>query len=145
LYWDEGVPANGYKVLSSGITTQTFLASNLNAGTTYSFQVASRNIFGLSLVSNTVTILSAFKPAQPIAPVTTIKNNTVEVTWLAPSANGSPLTSYTVKFSTSTGSFLTELASCDGSNSVVFNAAKCTIPLNTLTSAPFNLVLGAGI
>lgn len=118
------------------------MAINLTPGTTYSFKVASRNIFGLSEQSNSVTILSAFKPERPDAPISTIKNNTVEVTWVAPFANGSPLTNFLVTFKTASDSFITELTNCDGSNTVVFNARKCTIPLNVLTAAPFSLTLG---
>jgi len=117
----------------------------LTPGETYSFKVASRNIFDLGPQSNSVTILSAFKPERPVAPVTTIKNNTVVVTWIAPFANGSPLTSFLVSFKTAAGTFITELSSCDGSNSVIFNARKCTIPLDTLTATPFSLVLGSSI
>lgn len=147
MYWDAGVPANGFVVLETGIATRTYLAINVTPGETYSFKVASRNIFDLGPQSNSVTILSAFKPERPVAPVTTIKNNTVVVTWIAPFANCSPLTSFLVSFKTAAGTFITELSSCDGLNSVIFNARKrkCTIPLDTLTTTPFSLVLGSSI
>jgi hypothetical protein len=48
LFWDAGVPANGYVQLEQNIAVRTYLAINLTPGTTYSFKVASRNIFGLS-------------------------------------------------------------------------------------------------
>lgn len=63
LMWDSGVPANGFTTLLTGIITQTYLLTSLTPGTTYSFKVQSRNIFGLSSTSNVVAILSAFKPA----------------------------------------------------------------------------------
>jgi len=63
LFWDQGDAANAFVVLKINETSKTYLAINLEPGKTYRFKVSSRNIYGLSLPSNTVTILSAFKPA----------------------------------------------------------------------------------
>ena len=64
------------------------------------------------------------------------------VSWEEPDDGGSEITAYIVKLRDSTSSFRTELTSCDGSSQVIIDSQSCTIPLDTLTAAPFNLVLG---
>jgi hypothetical protein len=89
--------------------------------------------------------LSAFVPNKPDAPITTIQNATVIITWNAPNNQGSPITSYLITLQTATGTFLTQLTDCDGSSAIIRTNTKCTIPLSTLTASPFNLTLGASI
>jgi len=84
-------------------------------------------------------------PSKPDAPLTTIQNATVVVTWAAPNNQGSPITSYLVTFQSTSGSYLTELTNCDGSSTTIRTSTKCTIPLSVLTASPFSLVLGASI
>lgn len=45
----------------------------------------------------------------------------------------------------STDSYRLELTECDGSNVEILAAAECSISLDTLTLAPFSLVLGDSI
>ena len=53
-------------------------------------------MYGFSVYSNTVSILAAQEPAQPVAPVTTWTPDDVVITWTAPDNGGSPLTGYIV-------------------------------------------------
>jgi hypothetical protein len=66
-------------------------------GETYRFRVQARNIFGLSINSESLQLLNAFIPAVALAPSTIVIADNVIVSWLAPNANGSPITRYRVK------------------------------------------------
>lgn len=90
-------------------------------------------------MTSSLTVLSAYIPDIPVAPVSTISTNTVVLTWIAPSDNGSAITSYSILVRDSSSDYVTELTSCDGSNSIILAAQECTIPLQTLYDAPFNL------
>jgi hypothetical protein len=73
--------------------------NGLTNGTTYTFTVAATNAVGTgppSAASNPVTISNPTAPAAPTEVTATPGNTSVTVTWSAPSANGSPITSYTV-------------------------------------------------
>lgn len=87
----------------------------MTSGLTYQFQIEAQNAMGYSLLSDSLTILSAEVPAAPVAPVTTISTNTVILDWVAPNDNGSPITAYTVLVKDSSAAFVTELTDCDGS------------------------------
>jgi hypothetical protein len=48
-----------FSILQSGITATHFTVTGLSAGTTYTFEVQSRNIYGFSTYSSQVLILAA--------------------------------------------------------------------------------------
>jgi len=74
--------------------------------------------------------------------VTTTNNGiNVDVTWAAtPDDHGSAVTSYLLKFLKADGTWLENTANCSGSNSVIFAARKCTIPMSV-----FRTTYGLGI
>lgn len=53
------VGAGSYSTLETGITTTSYIALDLTAGQTYTFEIQARNIFGYSVTSVPVTILAA--------------------------------------------------------------------------------------
>ena len=55
------------------------------------------------------------------------------------------ITSYTILIKQSDGEFAESLATCDGTDTIVISAAECSIPIDTLRSAPFNHDWGASI
>jgi hypothetical protein len=61
-----------YTTIESNIVTLPYLAVSLTPGTTYSFQVQSRNAFGYSPFSESVEILAAQPPDRPEAPTTVL-------------------------------------------------------------------------
>ena len=61
------------------------------------FRVEARNLYGFSAYSDTVMILAAAVPVQPLPPTTTWNPDDVVITWVAPNDGGSPLNGYTVK------------------------------------------------
>lgn len=80
----------------SGLSTLSYTASSLTAGTVYSFRVEARNNYGYSEYSAEVAVLAASKPDTPIAPTTTVSGSYIIVQWLEPEINGSPIESYTI-------------------------------------------------
>ena len=73
----------------------------------------------MSLDSNKVSILAAEKPAKPAAPTTVISGSNVMIDWVAPNANGSPITSYLITIKQFDGVFTTELVGCNGASSTI--------------------------
>jgi hypothetical protein len=67
------------------------------------------------------------------------------VDWSTPAENGLAIESYRIVIKTSITTFEQDLMYCDGSDTNFVSATTCTIPLDTLTSAPFNLQLGEAI
>ena len=139
--------SGAFVVLYSGLPTflTTVTASGLTFGTTYKLVVQSGNAFGLSAYSAQLDLLCATYPLAPISPTTVNLNSNVIVSWTAPSTKGIPITSYSVYFRKSDLTFGLLTSSCDGSNSAIMTARSCTVPLSSLTAAPFNLVLGNSV
>jgi hypothetical protein len=74
--------------------------------------------------------------------VTSVVGDNAVIDWVAPDANGSPITSYDIYVKTSTGSFLAD-AHCDGTAPTVVRDKQCSIPLLTLqVSTTFALSQG---
>ena len=93
----------------------SYTATSLNQGMTYQFKVETRNEYGFSVYSNTVSILTAQVPAQPSAPTTLWSPDNVIVSWTAPDDGGSPITGYIVKIKQNDNLFSTDLIHCDQS------------------------------
>jgi hypothetical protein len=85
-----------YTVLAANVQNLFYTATNVTPGKTYKFKVQARNLFGMSLDSNKVSILAAEKPAKPAAPTTVISGSNVMIDWVAPNDNGSPIISYSI-------------------------------------------------
>ena len=94
IMYDEGRGDSVYTTLDTQEAGPSYTATLLTAGTTYSFKVYARNAQGYSLGSSPSSILAAQIPDTPSAPTTTIQGNFVKIAWTAPSAQGSPITSY---------------------------------------------------
>lgn len=62
-YREEG---GTYSVLEANIVTATYTAINLTPGLTYEFTVEARNSYGYSVVSESISLLCAFKPFPPL-------------------------------------------------------------------------------
>lgn len=73
--WDQGTGT--WDIRQSGLSTLSYTASSLTAGTIYSFRVEARNAYGFSEYSQEVSVLAASKPSTPIAPTTTIDGSNV--------------------------------------------------------------------
>ena len=105
-----------YTTIESNIVTLPYIAVSLTPGTTYSFIVQSRNAFGYSPVSASVEILAAQPPDRPTAPSTVLQDTNILITWSAPFAQGSPITSYKIQIrQNDNSSYSLDLTNCDGS------------------------------
>ena len=68
------------------------------AGNTYKFRYRIRNIFGWSAAySPELTVLSAKIPTTPVSVATVISGLNVLLSWTTPTANSSPITSFTIE------------------------------------------------
>ena len=105
-----------YTTIESNIVTLPYIAVSLTPGTTYSFIVQSRNAFGYSPFSASVEILAAQPPDRPTAPSTVLQDTNILITWSAPFAQGSPITSYKIQIrQNDNSSYSLDLTNCDGS------------------------------
>ena len=109
----------------------------------YKFKVEARNVAGYSLLSSSITILSAAVPTAPAAPTTQVTGSNVVITWTSNYNGGSSVTSYSITIISSDGSnYYGDSASCSGGNPAVFT---CSVPIATLKAIPFNLPWGASV
>jgi hypothetical protein len=127
--------------IASGLTQFYYVATGLNAGTTYHFIVHSRNAYEYSNDSEVLSLLCATLPIKPEAPTTTTISNFVRVSWPTPVNNGSPITGYQVFIQQKDGVYTQEFTDCLGYSAEVIAQDYCDILLDTLTAAPYSLVL----
>ena len=136
-----GVSSN-YLLTSYVVTTGTGGAP-IPAGTTYQFRVRAANAWGAGDYSPVATILAADVPLAPAAPTTAIEATAgdVVITWVAPDAQGSALTTYLVEIEGSTpGAWSAETTYCGGSTAVT-----CQVPMSVFWAGPYSLGRGATI
>lgn len=93
--YDQG-SAGEYVVLDSNVMSTAYTATDLTPGTVYKFKVQARNSHGLSTFSTELSLLCAYIPDQPLAPVSSVIADNVQISWTAPDQNGSPLTAYRI-------------------------------------------------
>ena len=62
-----------YTVLASNVLSASYQATGLSTGVTYLFKVESRNSFGYSALSDSISIYSAYKPDPPLT-ITTLNS-----------------------------------------------------------------------
>jgi hypothetical protein len=130
----------------TGSYTVALAAGGGDAGKTYKFRASALNVHGWGPVSSVATILAADVPGVIASATIALTGGTsVRLAWQVPAANGSPIDSYKVELLGTTGTYVTEAVHCSGTAPAVLSAASCTLPMSALTSAPWNLALGAAI
>jgi hypothetical protein len=82
--------------VATGVTETSYLAQSLTLGVTYEWTVESRNSIGYSLVSDSLQIFHALAPEQPSTPTTVQDGDDITIYWLAPTDNGSTISSYSI-------------------------------------------------
>jgi len=82
-------------------------------------------------------------PAQAAAASTTLHPSTGDlvISWAAPDDHGSPVTAYSIEVRDQLGTAWSAAAACDGSEAAVVAALECSIPMLTLTTAPYSYTL----
>ena len=138
---------NAYKIIGTGLTTNTFIAEDLEPRTTYSFKVQSRNIFGNSTDSTpVVSILAAQIPDRPLPPTTSLSGTSLTIDWDAPFEQGSDIDYYKIYILKSDlTTYSLELNDCDGSNPSIVSSTSCVIDVLILRSDPFYLPWGTKV
>lgn len=81
----------------------THTVTTVTNGSTYEFTLAAVNALGVSATStfSSVTVTSA--PSAPTAPSLTVRGSSIDVSWTAPSGNGSTISGYNVYLVNSSG------------------------------------------
>lgn len=93
--WFDNATGSVFEVLAEGLSL-SYTALALTKGETYTLKVESRNLYGYSAFSDSVSILAAQTPDTPVAPVAIWSPDDVIIDWTAPDYGGSPITSYTI-------------------------------------------------
>jgi hypothetical protein len=87
-------------------------------------------------------VLAANVPSQVgialVNPESAISTNVV-VSWMAPNANGSPITRYEVQLQASNGNFMTIKSICDGGSADALSTLSCTFPMSQVILPPLSL------
>lgn len=135
--------AGTWAILAQNVGQTSYTATNLAPGTTYEFNVEARNSYGYSTTSTGLELLCAFVPFAPLTVTTSNVGDQVEITWLEPVTNGSPITGYRVYVVDSVGEFLEETTVCVGTP--VLESRSCQVALTTLRDAPFSLSPGTSV
>jgi len=78
------------------VVSSKYVATDLTSGITYQFKIESRNSYGYSDFSESITLLCAFKPDPPASVTTVNVADQVTIEWSAPVENGSPIIAYKI-------------------------------------------------
>ena len=86
-------------------------------------------------------------PVETVGVVNTESiTESVKIQWEMPDDGGSLITSYKILILESDGKTFSENKNaCDGSKSAIISSRECTITVDSLTSAPFSLTMGAKV
>jgi hypothetical protein len=132
-------------VLASNIPSPIYTAVELIAGVIYQFKVESRNSYGYSAYSSSISLLCAYKPDPPLTVMTANSDNQVKITWKTPVTNGSPITSFKIYIRNIDLVFIQETSSCDGASTTIISDMTCNVSLQLLRALPYSLVKGDSV
>mmetsp|Transcript_21725 Transcript_21725/g.16034 ORF Transcript_21725/g.16034 Transcript_21725/m.16034 type:complete len:334 (-) Transcript_21725:432-1433(-) len=135
----------GYRVyygVGAGSSANTFVGqttdseytiTGLTQGTTYSFAVAAKNIYGEGTKSTTVDIMARDVPETPNTVVVTLQTTTtLRVDFTPPDNNGLAITKYQILiYDPSSGNYVEDTTYCDG-NGAAFTATYCDFGISYL-------------
>jgi len=146
LQWDDGSngvnwsDVQGTESIPSLATSAQIVTNHLVIGTNYKFRLRALNIHGWSDYSNVFTVLHSFVTSKPLAPVVTMDNLYVKISWTEPAnLNSAPVLAYRVKIADSTGFFREEIAYCNGALDQVRQQKYCLVHMTVLRGGPYLL------
>lgn len=139
------VGTGSYSLVVSGLNLKTYTASNLITGTSYKFRVSATNKVGPGDDSDEVSILAAQIPDKPTTPSTVFIDDDIIISWTAPESRGSPILGYFVTINRFDGTYMQDIANCDGKTFSATGVSFCTVPSTVLNAAPFNLAWGSQV
>jgi hypothetical protein len=101
-------------------------------------------MWGWGPFSTVLTVTPSAKPDQMATVVATNDDQSGDVvmTWVIPSDNSSPITSYKIEFLDANALVWSQITThCDGTNSAIMVAHQCTVPMAKFTATPLSLSL----
>lgn len=111
---------------SPGAGDTDFDITSLTNGVSYKSRIRAVNAIGESDNSNTLTATPATAPSAPAAPTAVaISDTAIDVSWVAPAANGSPITGYKVESNVNGGGYTTLVADT-GTTAVIYHDTGLT-------------------
>jgi RHS repeat-associated protein len=160
-----GSPVTGYTVKaydgatlvstqSAGAAATSATVTGLTNGTPYSFTVAATNTVGTGPVGTSNVVTPAGVPFAPSSVTATRGDTSLSLTWVAPGANGSAITGYTVKTYTGSTLVATQSAAAGATSATVTGLTNGTayyatvVATNTVGTGPAgtsNTVTPAGL
>jgi len=146
--WDQGNAGpfeNLVGYLSDFAATGFTVTSGISPGAEYRFRVRAKNMWGWGEYSSVLTAAPSAAPEQMGPVVTALEPTTgaVALSWTPPADNAAPITAYSIEVLDHDGlAWSEEGTHCDGSTAAVRAASRCTIPMATLSAAPFSLERG---
>jgi len=128
-------PSEAFKLEDDFIRDNKYVVTGLTAGETYTFVVNTVNGYGISVDSTQFTVLSAYKPYQPLSPATQNEGNDVKLSWLKPQNGGTPITDYVIQVQNFRGEYVEFIGACADKLTLM----TCSIPAQDFGNAPFSL------
>ena len=101
----------------------------LTGGEEYSFKVRALNIYGQGDFSTPISQRLSNIPNKPSMVTVTLVGTDVQIAWVAPDSNFSPINDYLVELMTHSGDWVTDLTNCDGGLEPNFSSLNCQIPM----------------
>lgn len=99
------------------------VVTGLALGSTYVFRVAAVNKVGSSVYSaNSASVFFALIPSAPASIQAISTNNSIQLSWSTPSANGSAIIDFTVQVSANNGSSWTTVSSTHTTNIITISS-----------------------
>lgn len=125
IYMDSG-SGFGSVIQTATSTSSVSILATITSSTTYTFKIIPRNIFGSGPSSSLFSIVAADLPDQPVPPVLSQNGTVLKISFSTPLSNGSPVSSFMIKFLNKTdNSYYEYKAYCNGSSSIVINTLQC--------------------
>ena len=84
-------------------------------------------------------------PDTPSPPTTSVNGNYVDIVFTVPGDGSSPILGYKIEIRQFDGVFAEDKLTCDGYNSAIKSALRCSVPIATLVLSPYKLPWGAEV
>ena len=117
-------------IVNTSLSSQVII-TGLVINTTYQFAISAQNIFGESVLSSSISVLTVTAPSQMSPPTISQSGQNVIITWTSPTNNGADITSFKILLWNGL-TYSENTALCNGLLQLV--SLSCTIPMTGFSS-----------